>query len=109
MVKRHSYPTNYDGCEISIATERMKDGKWSVVASIEHHVGDGVQTTPMPVTHLRFARCRSHERPRVAHPRAVLRKDTLPDESPAPGAKRLALVRGEQRRQRRRHIVDDPA
>lgn len=54
MVKRHSYPTNHDGCEISIATERMKDGKWSVVASIEHHVGDGVQTTPMPVTHLRF-------------------------------------------------------
>ena len=54
MVKRHSYPTNYDGCEISIATERMKDGKWSVVASIEHHVGDGKQTTPMPVTHLRF-------------------------------------------------------
>ena len=54
MVKRHSYPTNYDGAEISIATERMKDGKWSVVATIENHVGDGVQHTPLPVTHLRF-------------------------------------------------------
>ncbi|HYE94386.1 MAG TPA: hypothetical protein VEA38_25355 [Terriglobales bacterium] len=54
MVKRHSIPTNYDGCEICITTERMKDGKWSVVANVENHVGDGVQTTPMPVTHERF-------------------------------------------------------
>jgi hypothetical protein len=54
MVKRHSYPTNVDGCEIAIATERMKDGKYSVVATIENHVGDGVQHTPLPVTHLRF-------------------------------------------------------
>lgn len=54
MVKRHNYPTNHDGCEISVATERMKDGKWSVVATIENHVGEGVQHTPLPVTHLRF-------------------------------------------------------
>jgi uncharacterized protein DUF6566 len=54
MVKRHSYPTRYPGCEISVATERMKDGKWSVVATIEHQLGDGVQATPLPVTHLRF-------------------------------------------------------
>ena len=54
MVKRHSYPTSHPGVEISIATERMKDGKWSVVATIEHRVGDGVQATPLPVTHLRF-------------------------------------------------------
>jgi len=32
----------------------MKDGKWSVVATIEHQLGDGVQATPLPVTHLRF-------------------------------------------------------
>ena len=54
MVKRHSYPTNFPGCEGSVATERMKDGKWSVVATIEHKVGDGIQHTPLPVTHLRF-------------------------------------------------------
>ena len=54
MVKRHSYPTTHPGYEISVATERMKDGKWSVVATIEHRVGDGVQHTPLPVTHLRF-------------------------------------------------------
>jgi hypothetical protein len=54
MVKRNGYPTDYPGCEIALTTECMKDGKWSVVASIEHHVGDGVQTTPLPVTHLRF-------------------------------------------------------
>ena len=40
MVKRHSYPTRYPGCEISVATERMKDGKWSVVATIEHQLGE---------------------------------------------------------------------
>jgi hypothetical protein len=54
MVKRNSYPTSYPGHEIALTTERMKDGKWSVVASIEHQVGDGVQTTPLPVTHERF-------------------------------------------------------
>ena len=54
MVKRHNYPTRYQGCEISVSTEEMKDGKWSVVAAVEHHVGDGVQATPLPVTHLRF-------------------------------------------------------
>ena len=54
MIKRHSYPTKYAGCAISVSTERMKDGKWSVVSAIEHQVGDGVQVTPLPVTHLRF-------------------------------------------------------
>jgi hypothetical protein len=55
MIKRHSYPTKYPGCEISVSTERMKDGKWSVVAGIEHQTTDGgFQSTPMPVTHLRF-------------------------------------------------------
>jgi len=54
MIKRHTYPTKYPGCEISVSTERMKDGKWSVVTGIEHRVGDGEQSTPLPVTHLRF-------------------------------------------------------
>jgi hypothetical protein len=54
MVKRNSYPTKFPGCEIALTTERMKDGRWSVVASIEHHLGDGVQSTPLPVTHERF-------------------------------------------------------
>jgi hypothetical protein len=54
MIKRHTYPTKYPGCEISVSTESMKDGKWSVVAGIEHQVGDGTQSTPLPVTHLRF-------------------------------------------------------
>ena len=54
MVKRNSYPTEYPGCAISLTTEQMKDGRWSVVASIEHHVGEGVQYTPLAVTHERF-------------------------------------------------------
>jgi hypothetical protein len=54
MVKRQSYPTKYPGAEISVATERMKDGKWSVVTSIERHTQGGAQATPLPVTHLRF-------------------------------------------------------
>ena len=54
MVKRNNYPTTQPGCEIALTTERMKDGKWSVVANIEHHVGDGVQVTALPVTHERF-------------------------------------------------------
>jgi hypothetical protein len=54
MVKRNSYPTSYPGCVISMTVERMKDGKWSVVTAVEHQVGEGVQVTPLPVTHLRF-------------------------------------------------------
>jgi hypothetical protein len=54
MVKRDTYPTKFPGCEISVATEKMKDGKWSVVATIHHTVGEGVQATPLPVTHMRF-------------------------------------------------------
>jgi hypothetical protein len=54
MVKRHSYPTKYPGRAISVSTERMKDGKWSVVSGIEQQVGEGVQMTPLPVTHQRF-------------------------------------------------------
>ena len=54
MVKRDSFPTKYPGCSIGVATEQMKDGKWSVVSTIEHRVGDAVQNTPLPVTHLRF-------------------------------------------------------
>jgi hypothetical protein len=54
MVKRHSYPTDQPGCEIALTTEQMKDGRWSVVATIDHQVGDGTQHTPLPVTHERF-------------------------------------------------------
>ena len=55
MIKRHTYPTKFPGCEVSVSTERMKDGKWSVVASIEHSTTDGgTQTAQLPVTHLRF-------------------------------------------------------
>ena len=54
MVKRHNYPTDQPGCVISLTTEQMKAGRWSVVATIDHEVGDGVQHTPLPVTHDRF-------------------------------------------------------
>ena len=55
MVNRHCYPSRVPGMDISISTEQMKDGKWSVVAGIEHQTTDGgVQSAQLPVTHLRF-------------------------------------------------------
>ena len=54
MVNRNSYPSTDPGYEIALTTEQMKDGKWSVVANLEHRLGDGVQVTPLPVTHERF-------------------------------------------------------
>jgi len=54
MVKRHTYPAEVAGAEIVVATETMKDGKWSVVSTVDQQVGDGRQATPLPVTHLRF-------------------------------------------------------
>jgi hypothetical protein len=49
MVNREHYPTTHKGCEISVVTEKMRDGNFAVVAKVTHEVGDAVQVTPLPV------------------------------------------------------------
>ena len=49
MVNREHYPTTHKGCEISVVTEKMRDGNYGVVAKVTHEVGDAVQVTPLPV------------------------------------------------------------
>jgi hypothetical protein len=49
MVNREHYPTLYNGCEISVVTEQMRDGTFGVVAKVTHDVGGAVQVMPLPV------------------------------------------------------------
>lgn len=49
MVNREHYPTLHKGCEISVVTEKMRDGNFGVVAKVTHDVGGAVQVTPLPV------------------------------------------------------------
>ena len=49
MVNREHYPTTHSGCEISVVTEKMRDGRFAVVAKVTHDVGGAVQVTPLPV------------------------------------------------------------
>jgi hypothetical protein len=48
-VHRDHNPTRHRGCDISVVTERMRDGRWAVVAKVTHETADSVRVTPMPV------------------------------------------------------------
>ncbi|HUF91517.1 MAG TPA: hypothetical protein VMR23_04015 [Candidatus Limnocylindria bacterium] len=54
MVNREHYPTTHKGCEISVATEKMPDGNFGVVAKVTHDVGGAVHVMPLPVPHRTF-------------------------------------------------------
>jgi hypothetical protein len=49
MANRQSYAIGPRGCELSVVTEKMSDGRWGVVANIVQHLGDAEQVTPLPV------------------------------------------------------------
>lgn len=54
-VHREQAPTRYRDYEISVVTERMKDGRWAVVATVTHETPGAEQVTPMPVLDHTFA------------------------------------------------------
>jgi hypothetical protein len=53
MVHRKTIPA-YGNCDIALATEQMRDGKWAVVATITHSTDSVQRTTDLPVSHQRF-------------------------------------------------------
>ena len=53
MVQRKTIPVA-DQASLLVTTERMKDGKWSVVVNVKQALGDAEQNTDLPVTHERF-------------------------------------------------------
>lgn len=54
MVNRQTYPTDYGGCDVSVVTERMRDGAWAVVATVRHHTDRGTKVIPLAVPRRRF-------------------------------------------------------
>jgi hypothetical protein len=54
LVNREHYPTTHNGCEISVVTEKMRDGTFAVVAKVTHDVGGAVQVIPLPVPEQTF-------------------------------------------------------
>jgi hypothetical protein len=53
MVQRKTFPA-YGNCDIALATEQMRDGKWAVVVTITHTTDSAQRTTDLPVSHQRF-------------------------------------------------------
>lgn len=54
MIERRKFPTAWEGCEISVVTEKDPDGRWAVVASIVQTSEDAVRNIDLPVIDRRF-------------------------------------------------------
>ena len=54
MVERKTFPARGD-YRIAVAAERMKDGKWSAVATIQQSTPTGQRNIDLPVSDARFA------------------------------------------------------
>jgi hypothetical protein len=55
MIDRAKFPTAWDGCEISIVTESLRDGRWAVVAAIQETTREHTRTVDLPVPTETFA------------------------------------------------------
>ena len=54
MIDRAKFPTAWDGCEISIVTEELRDGRWAVVAAIQETTREHTRTVDLPVPNETF-------------------------------------------------------
>jgi hypothetical protein len=55
MIQRQKVPTAWEGCEISVVTERLGDGRWAVVAGISQTTPEHTRTIDLPVPSETFA------------------------------------------------------
>ena len=55
MIDRAKFPSGWDGCEISIVTESLRDGRWAVVAAIQETTPQHTRTVDLPVPSETFA------------------------------------------------------
>src|SRR2546429_1154921 len=55
MIHREKVPTAWEGCEISVVTERLGDGRWAVVAGISQTTPEHTRTVDLPVPSETFA------------------------------------------------------
>jgi len=55
MIDRTKVPTAWEGSEISIVTESLRDGRWGVVAAIQQTTPQHTRTVDLPVPTETFA------------------------------------------------------
>ena len=55
MIDRAKFPTAWEGCEISVVTECLRDGRWAVVAAIQETTPEHTRTIDLPVPSETFA------------------------------------------------------
>jgi len=55
MIDRTKVPTAWEGCEISIVTESLRDGRWGVVSAIQQTTSQHTRTVDLPVPTETFA------------------------------------------------------
>jgi hypothetical protein len=54
MVERQEFPTSHPDYTVSVVTERMRDGRWSAVATATQRIGGVEHVTPVPTGNERF-------------------------------------------------------
>ena len=55
MIDRAKFPTSWEGREISVVTECLRDGRWGVVAAIQEVTPEHTRTIDLPVPSETFA------------------------------------------------------
>jgi len=55
MIDRTRVSTAWDGCDISIVTESLRDGRWGVVAAIQETTPQHTRTVDLPAPSETFA------------------------------------------------------
>ena len=79
MVHRKTFPA-VGGYNIAVASEQMRDGKWSAVATVTHATGSSQRAVDLPVPTERFESEADAERFAVDTARAWIERNAAPDE-----------------------------
>jgi hypothetical protein len=54
MIERRTFPTDYEGCEITVVTEQLSEDAWASVSTIHHFLEGATRTIDLPVSSRRF-------------------------------------------------------
>lgn len=79
MVHRKTFPA-VGGYDIAVASEQMRDGKWSAVATITHTTETSQRSVDLPVPTERFESEADAERFAVDTATAWIERNAPPDE-----------------------------
>jgi hypothetical protein len=81
MVQRKRFPAPGD-YSIAVAAERMKDGQWSAVTTIQQTTATGERNIDLPISDARFATEEEAERFEVSRAQEWIQKNAPSDPTP---------------------------